>query len=165
MINNARQSAGKTMKLISDEYLIGFIEGEGCFYASIVPSKETTFGWQVIHFFKVSQNPCGKNVLLKLQQRLGCGYLKQNAGSLSKDKSLAFVVRNIRDLQDKVVPFLEGKLIIKNEVFSKFKSILDLVHAKKHLTKKGVEQVIELAYSMNTKKRRYKKEKILKSFS
>ena len=52
---------------VSDDYLIGFVEGEGCFYIGIVKSKETITGWQVVYFFKVSQNPSGKIVLEKLK--------------------------------------------------------------------------------------------------
>jgi hypothetical protein len=33
------------------------------FYVGVVPSSETKSGWQVIYFFKVSQNPSGKFVL------------------------------------------------------------------------------------------------------
>jgi len=54
---------------LSDDYLIGFVEGEGMFYIGIVPSKETKSGWQVIYFFKVSQNPVGKTVLEELKKR------------------------------------------------------------------------------------------------
>ena len=35
---------------ISDDYLLGFVEGEGMFYIGIVPSPETKTGWQVIYF-------------------------------------------------------------------------------------------------------------------
>ena len=45
-----------SMKLLSDDYLIGFTEGEGMFYIGIVRSLETKTGWQVIYFLKVSQN-------------------------------------------------------------------------------------------------------------
>jgi len=40
---------------LSDDYLIGFTEGEGMFYVGIVPSKETKTGWQVIFFKSISK--------------------------------------------------------------------------------------------------------------
>ena len=91
--------------VLSDDYFIGFTEGEGMFYIGIVPSKETKSGWQVIYFFKVSQNPSGMKVLENLKDRLDCGYIKMNSQTDKTDKSLAFVVRNLSDLTNKVVPF------------------------------------------------------------
>ncbi len=34
---------------VSDDHLIGFIEGEGMFHIGIVPSPFTKLGWQVIY--------------------------------------------------------------------------------------------------------------------
>lgn len=149
------------MQNISDDYLIGFIEGEGMFYIGIVPSKETKSGWQVIYFFKVSQNPIGKEVLDYLKKRLNCGYLKQNSKTDPTDKSLAFVVRSFNDLKTKVLPFFGKKLIIKKNSFDIFVKVLSLIEQKEHLKKKGMNKIIDLAYSMNTGKRKLTKEYIL----
>jgi hypothetical protein len=163
---NLRLSAGKARfdVTISDDYLVGFVEGEGMFYIGIVPSKETKTGWQVIYFFKVSQNPVGRIVLEQFQKRLSCGYIKQNSQSDTTDKSLAFVVRDLPSLQNKVIPFFENRLLIKRNAFEKFKQVLQIVSQKKHLTKEGITEILEIAYSMNTQKRRVTKEVILLSY-
>lgn len=162
---DARQSAGKAslgiMRKISDDYLVGFVEGEGMFYIGIVPSKETKCGWQVIYFFKVSQNPVGKSVLEYLKIRLNCGYLKQNSKTDHTDRSLAFVVRNFSDLETKVLPFFRDKLIIKKKSFDTFEQVLTLVKQGIHLKKEGLGKIIDLAYLMNTAKRKLTKEYIL----
>jgi hypothetical protein len=164
----ARQSAGKTsfgqMQNITDDYIIGFVEGEGMFYIGIVPSKETKSGWQVIYFFKVSQNPIGREVLGYLKKRLDCGYVKQNSKIDRTDKSLAFVVRNLNDLDIKVLPFFRDKLIIKKKSFNTFEKVLSLVKQGKHLEKEGLEKIIDLAYAMNTGKRKLTKDHILKHY-
>ena len=149
---------------LSDDYLIGFTEGEGMFYIGIVPSKETKTGWQVIYFLKVSQNPIGLKVLNQFKKRLGCGYVKQNSQTDKTDKSLAYVVRDFPSLRDKVIPFFEGKLIIKKQAFEKFKQVLDIVAKKQHLTLAGITQILELAYSMNTQKRKVEKQLILEAY-
>ena len=152
---------------LSDDYLVGFVEGEGTFYIGIVPSKGTSgnkSGWQVIYFFKVSQNPGGKVVLDYLKKRLDCGYLKLNDNKSQKDKSLAFVVRDLQSLKDKVIPFFEGKLVIKRKDFIKFKKVIELVDKKVHLRKEGVKQILDIAYSMNTRKRKVSKEEILRTY-
>ena len=152
------------MLKISDDYFIGFVEGEGMFYIGIVPSKETNSGWQVIYFFKVSQNPIGKVILDSLKKRLDCGYVKQNSKTDLTDKSLALVVRNFNDLKMKVLPFFRGKLIIKRKNFEIFEKVLLLIEKKKHLEKEGLSEIIDLAYSMNTCKRKLTKEYILEHY-
>jgi hypothetical protein len=159
-VGGARQSAGKT----SDDYFVGFVEGEGMFYIGIVPSKETKSGWQVIYFFKVSQNPIGKVVLDALKKRLDCGYIKQNNKNDEIDKSLALVVRNFNDLKYKVLPFFKDKLIIKRKNFNTFEKVLNLVEEGKHLNKEGLSEIIDLAYLMNTGKRKLTKKYILEHY-
>ncbi len=151
---------------VSDDYLIGFAEGEGCFYVGIVPSKETKTGWQVIYYFKVSQNPSGKMVLEYFQNRLGCGYLKANSLTDRTDKSLAFVVRDFKSLRSKVIPFFEGKLVTgKRKDFEKFKRVIEIVGSGAHLERLGMDEILGLAYSMNTRKRKFDRQLILSKFS
>ena len=165
-MSNLRSSAGKAsfQSHISDDYLVGFVEGEGMFYIGIVRSPETKTGWQVIYFFKVSQNPSGRRVLEYFQKRFSCGYVKQNSQKDMTDKSLAYVVRDLPSLRDKIIPFFEGKLHIKQQTFEKFKRVIEIVADKVHLTKEGITEVLEIAYSMNTQKRRVLKEKILQDY-
>ncbi len=149
---------------ISDDYIIGFVEGEGMFYIGIVPSKETKTGWQVVYFFKVSQNPIGLEVLQQLKLRLNCGYIKQNSQTDKTDKSLAFVVRDLPSIRDKVIPFFEGRLFIKQQAFEKFKKVIKFIEEKQHFNLQGMIQILEIAYSMNTQKRRVEKQLILESY-
>lgn len=150
--------------IVSDDYIVGFVEGEGMFYIGIVPSRETKTGWQVIYFFKVSQNPVGREVLSALKDRFGCGYVKENSHSDVTDKSLAYVVRDLEGLRNSVIPFFDNKLIIKKDAFDKFRRVIKLVSEKKHLSYEGIKEISSIAYSMNTKKRKVTIEHILQSY-
>ncbi len=153
--------------LISDDYIAGFVDGEGMFYIGIVKSTGSSrnkSGWQVIYFFKVSQNPNGKFVLDQIKKRLQCGYIKENSKSDPTDKSLAFVVRDLPSIRDKVVTFFQDKLVVKRKTLRKFSKVIELVDQGKHLEKDGMKQILDIAYSMNTKKRKVSKDKILSSF-
>lgn len=149
---------------LSDDYIVGFVEGEGMFYIGIVPSRETKSGWQVIYFFKVSQNPSGKEVLAYFKRKFRCGYVKQNSKIDTSDNSLAYVVRDFKSLRDIVIPFFDHRLVIKKEAFEKFKKVMELVGKKEHFTLKGMNKILDIAYSMNTGKRRVSKENILKDY-
>lgn len=150
---------------VTDDYIVGFTEGEGMFYVGIVPSKETKTGWQVIYFFKVSQNPVGEEVLLALKNRFRCGYIKKNGNLTSKDKSLAYVVRDLNGLKNSIIPFFDGKLIIKRNAFLKFKQVIELVVDKKHFSLEGMQTITKIAYSMNTQKRKVAVEQILQAYN
>lgn len=169
LTGEARLSAGKTsFKMsfkVSDDYLVGFTEGEGMFYIGIVPSRETKTGWQVIYFLKVSQNPKGKIILDYFLKRLDCGYLKANSLKDQTDKSLAYVVRDLPSIKDKVIPFFEGKLVIKKQAFEQFKRVIEIVSKKRHLTREGIKEILDIAYLMNSQKRKVTKEQILKSYT
>ncbi len=151
--------------IVSDEYLYGFIDGEGCFYIGIVPSKDTISKWQVIAFFKVSQNPQGKVILDFLKKKLQAGYVKPNDKSDSPDKSLAFVVRDFDSLIHKVIPYIDGKLVIKKNEFNKFKQVLNIIESKQHLNINGLSTIIDIAYSMNTKLRKIPKDFLITDIS
>lgn len=150
---------------LSDDYFVGFVEGEGCFYIGVVKSPETKSGWQVIYFFKVSQNPSGRMVLEGLKKRLNCGYIKQNSRTDTTDKSLAYVVRDLPSLVDKVIPFFKKKLVTqKAQDYDKFVKVLEIVSSNQHLNKEGMRKILDLAYSMNTTKRKVTKTQILEDF-
>ena len=139
---------------VSDDYLFGLIDGEGMFHVGIVPSPFTRLGWQVIYLFKVAQNPIGEPVLRSLEERLGCGTISPNAKAGSKDRTLKYVVRDLESLTDRVIPFCDGKLVVKREALEAFKKVLAKVRDGDHLTANGLLQIVDIAYAMNTKVRR-----------
>lgn len=83
---------------------------------------------------------------------------------LSKDKSLAYVVRDLNSLKNSIIPFFNDKLIIKKEAFLKFKQVIELVSNKKHFTLEGMQTITKIAYSMNTQKRKIAVEQILQAY-
>ncbi len=139
---------------VSDDYLFGLIDGEGAFHVGIVPSQFTRLGWQVIYLFKVAQNPIGEPVLRALQERLGCGTISPNARAEARDRTLKYVVRDFENLTQKVVPFCDGRLVVKREALDALKDVLDRVRGGEHLTARGLLEIVDIAYAMNTRVRR-----------
>ena len=139
---------------VSDEYLAGFIDGEGMFHVGVVPSRYTRLGWQVIYLFKVAQNPIGEPVLRGLQARLGCGTITPNARAGSRDRTLKYVVRSFADLTDRVIPFCRGRVVVKQAALQSFEDVLQRVRAGRHLAADGLLEIVDIAYAMNTGIRR-----------
>ena len=67
---------------------------------------------------------------------------------------MKYVVRDFESLVGKVVPFCEGRLVVKREPFESLKDVLRRVSDREHLTQSGLLQIVDIAYAMNTKARR-----------
>ena len=143
-------------------YVSGFVDGEGCFCVSFVPSKRHRFGWEVRPSFSVSQNGDRAELLYKLQQYWGCGYIRPDRS----DKTLKFEVRKIDDLIEKVLPHFEAVPLLSSRQrdVSLFDQICRLVFQKRHLESDGLIDIVNLAKQMNPSgKRKYSASEILNS--
>jgi hypothetical protein len=157
-----------TRKNVSDEYLAGFTDGEGCFYVGFSKRDDLPLKWQVITEFHVSQNPGGKNLLEVFRQRLDCGYLKLNHPKSLKDKSWVLIVKNRRELTEKIIPFFKKNPLytVKQQDFVIFTKVLDIIEQGKHLSKDGFKEIIELVFSsQKITNKRYSKEILISSAS
>lgn len=156
------QQAAK--KEITNEYLSGFTDGEGCFYVGFGRREDLPLKWQIITDFHVSQNPGGKNVLEAFRKRLSCGYLKENHPKNPKDRSWVFIVKDRKELKEKVIPFfIKHPLHTSKQIdFEIFIQVLKIVEEKKHLHKEGFQKIVELVFA--TKRltnKRYSRQQLL----
>ena len=143
-------------------YISGFVDGEGCFCVSFQPSKRHRFGWEVRPSFSVSQNADRAQLLYKLQELWGCGFIRPDRS----DKTLKFEVRNVHDLVEKVLPHFRAYPLVssKQADIERFDQICRLVNDDQHLDRKGLEEIVRLATEMNPSgKRKYSADEILNS--
>ena len=133
------------MKLQS-QWITGFVDGEGCFYVGINPHKEMTTGYQVLPEFTVVQHERDVQVLHALKSYFGCGVVRVNHGD-----RMAFRVRGKEHLLECIVPFFEKhQLKTKKGVdFKKFRRILLMMKAGRHLTSEGIDEIRAIAEKMN----------------
>jgi hypothetical protein len=128
------------------QWIVGFVDGEGCFHVGINPHKEMSVGYQVLPEFTVVQHERDVQVLYALKSYFGCGVVRKN-----HDTRMAYRVRGADHLREKIVPFfmkhpLKSK---KNADFLKFRDVLLLMERDAHLTKDGVEKIRAIASAMN----------------
>ena len=154
------------IRSISNEYLTGFVEGEGCFYVGFGKREDLPLGWQIITEFHLSQNPGGKNILEAFSKRLGCGYLKLNHPGSQKDKTWVLIIKNRKDLNEKLIPFFEINRLqtTKFEDYKIFKNTLKIIETNKHLSFEGFKKIVDQVFSSKREtNKRYTKEDILRS--
>ena len=170
MLSNNALSADNqqaTRKEVTNEYLAGFTDGEGCFYVGFSKRNDLPLKWQVITEFHVSQNPSGKNLLEVFMKRLDCGYLKPNHAKNIKDRSWVYIIKNRKDLKNKLIPFFKKNPLYtgKQQDLIIFINVLEIIEQGRHLQKQGLKEIVDLVFSTISTSRitnkRYSKDTIL----
>jgi len=138
---------------ITSYYITGFVDGEGCFSITIQRRKSLRLGIQVIAEFHISQHQNRTEVLEAIKEKFECGYIKPNDRNNPRDLTSVYVVRNLKDLHDKIIPFFERFPFVssKQQDFEKFKKVVGLMTKGAHLKKDGLIKILKLAFSMNAK--------------
>jgi hypothetical protein len=147
-------------RLVSNDYLAGFADGEGTFYIGFSYRKDLPLKWQILTEFHVSQNPGGRNVLESFKKVLKCGYLKPNHAKNPKDKSWIFIVKNKNDLEEKVIPYFKKHQLhtSKQLDFELFSQVIKDMRSGKHLNKNGFVKIVNYIFNNEGKNhRRYDK--------
>jgi hypothetical protein len=131
---------------LDPHWVVGFVDGEGCFHIGINPHAEMKAGHQVLPEFTVVQHERDAQVLHALKAFFGCGVVRVNHGS-----RLAYRVRSLEHLRERIVPFfLSHPLKTKKNVdFLKFRDVILLMERGDHLTPEGVEKIRNIAAVMN----------------
>ena len=131
---------------IEAQWVVGFVDGEGCFHVSINPHAEMSLGYQVLPEFTVVQHERDIQILHALKAYFGCGVVRKNHGD-----RMAYRVRGKEHLLEKIVPFfMKHPLKTKKNVeFLKFRDVLLLMEKNAHLTADGVERIRAIAAEMN----------------
>jgi hypothetical protein len=131
---------------LSPDWLVGFIDGEGCFHIGISKHPELKFGYQILPELTVVQHKSDISLLHSIRTIMRCGVVRKNHGD-----RYCWRVRSLDNLSNVIVPFFEKhKLKSKKGVeFRKFARVVHLMQDKKHLTREGFEKIIKIASSMN----------------
>lgn len=144
------------------EYISGYVDGEGCFSVSFSKRKKIKIGWETKPSFSVSQNENRAQVLFLIQKLFGCGFIRRDYS----DKTLKYEVRSLNDLIEKIIPHFEKHPLIskKKNDFNKFKQICFFMERNFHKDKKGLKKIINYAFQMNPSgKRKYTKAEMQKA--
>src|ERR1700721_955437 len=88
-------------------WIVGFVDGEGCFSISILKKVTAKSGFQVFPEFVVTQGAKSLDVLEKLQSFFQCGKIYENRRADNHRENLyRYCVGSSSDIQDKKIPFL-----------------------------------------------------------
>ena len=158
-------------RLIRLGWVVGFVDGEGCFSVSFVRQSDRTgrrgyrLGYQVAPRFVVSQGASSVNCLEELEEFFKVGRVYSNhRHDNHREHMWQYVVANRRDLLETVVPFFEEHPLhtAKRSDFEKFALVLRMMEAELHLTPRGLADIAEISETMNRRTPRTEMIRILR---
>ena len=132
---------------LNAQWIVGFVDGEGCFHIGMNKNQEMKLGVQVLPELTVVQDEIDQQVLYALKDYFGCGVVRKNHGT-----RLCYRVRGQENLLDKILPFFEKhQLKTRKRVdFAKFRKVVLLMQKGEHLKPDGLEKIRQIKTTMNS---------------
>ena len=131
---------------LNPDWVVGFVDGEGCFFVGIQRNPTVKIGYQVIPEFRVVQHGRDLDVLHALKKFFGFGRVCRN-----HDERFEYRVRRIENLREIARFFSEHSLKTKKRIDArKFGDVLRMMEDGRHLTNLGLREIAKQAASMNT---------------
>ncbi len=133
---------------LNSQWIVGFVDGEGCFYVGVIKNKTMTNGYQIQPEFTVVQHKRDIQLLHALKAYFNCGSVTVNHGDRYQWR-----VKNLDNFVNIIIPFFEKhKLKGKRGIeFQRFREICLLMKSGYHLTPDGFEICIEKAKNLRVK--------------
>jgi LAGLIDADG endonuclease len=146
MMSDNPIGAGHQQESLSPEWVVGFVDGEGCFYVGVNRQPTMKVGWQVLPEFRVVQHQRDVALLEQLREFFGCGQITVNHGDRKELR-----IRGLTELSERVVPFFRAHQLrtVKRSSFDCFAEVLILMQRGDHLHPEGLARIRELAGRMN----------------
>jgi hypothetical protein len=154
----AGNQQGRPQGSLHPDYIVGFVDGEGCFSVSIRPHPTVKYGSRCVigPVFQIYQHRDNLKVLEELRDYFGCGRITSKGPN---SDVMTYAVSGKKDLATAIIPFFEKHPLRtdKQSDFEKFRDIVLAMNRKEHRTDDGFRKIVQLAFSMNKrgKQRRY----------
>ncbi len=145
----------RTLPTVSNEYVVGLTDGEGCFYVNVGKSSSYRAGYRIQLHFHLKMQERDRELLEKVRNTIGCGEVYfQKEQRANHCQCYRYTVGSERDIQEIVIPFFKKyplQSASKGASFAIFCQIAALVKEHRHLTSEGIEAIRLLKAQMNQK--------------
>lgn len=133
-------------KAIEPLWLAGFTSGEGSFMVRTLNSPGRMLDTKVQLEYNLTQHMRDEQLIRNIAEFFNCGSVYLNRDTY------VYRVLKLSDIVEKIIPFFQKYLVlgVKSQDFQDFIKVAELMKAKKHLTKQGVEQIKEIKAGMNS---------------
>src|SRR3989344_3528684 len=146
---------GRTKPIVTNEYIVGLTDGEGCFHVNMANYPTYRSGVRVQMHFHIKMQEKDRPLLEKIKNTLECGEVYfQKEKRANHCQCYRYSVSSNKEILDTIIPFfLKHPLqsVSKRESFNAFVRIARFVKRNEHLTKEGIEKIRLLKSLMNRK--------------
>ena len=129
----------------------GLVDSEGGFFISISKNVKSFTGFSIKLEFKVTQKSHSEDILNDIKEYFGCGNVVIDNRKTDTKK---YQISALSEILNIIIPHFDNYpcLTSKNLNFKDWKKISLNMYEKKHLTKKGLEEIIYISSNMNKKR-------------
>ena len=176
MSKKVSRAENQQERLIKIGWIVGFVDGEGCFSLGFVKQsnrqekdrvrKGYKTGCQVFYEFAVTQGESSLESLQALKDFFGVGALYENKRyDNHKEHLQRYVVRRREDLLNVIIPFFQKYQLqtSKRKNFELFVQGMKEIEKKNHLTTDGIIKIAQMCEKMNHRKDKSELIKILRN--
>ena len=178
MSKKATRAENQQERLIKTGWVVGFVDGEGCFSLGFVKQSDRKeehrtrkgyrTGYQVFYEFAVTQGESSLQSLQMLKDFFGVGALYQNKRyDNHKENLYRYVVRKREDLVRVIIPFFQKYPLrtAKHKNFELFAKGIKEIEKGNHLTTKGIIRIALMTQRMNHKRDKSELIRILRDYT
>jgi hypothetical protein len=133
-------------------YIVGLVDGEGCFSISVKKQDDTKFGWVIDPVFHVTQRREHHQILEILKAVFKCGRITPKSGQ--EDAVLQYIVDARKHLVEKIVPFFKKhKPIVKWKEFEIFAEVVEALEKGEHKNASSFKKLIMQVYKASDERK------------
>ena len=134
--------------IINPFYMSGFSDAEASFVIAITDRSYLNIGGGVSAIFKIELHSKDLPLLNQIKSFF------KDVGNINEHKTrnnVAYTVNSVKDLNNIIIPHFENYPLIskKRADFILFKSAVELIYKKEHLTNEGINNIVAIKASMN----------------
>ena len=131
--------------ILNPYYVTGFTDAEGCFLINIQKRSSLMLGYSISLSFKIKLHLKDKQLLERIFNFFNVGRIY-----IRKDGYIEYIVNSMKDMEVIVNHFNNYPLITqKLSDYKIFNLVFGLIKQKKHLKKKGFQEILSLKASFN----------------
>lgn len=136
---------------LNPNYIVGFVDGEGCFCVSISKNKTLKRRVEVRPLFEIELRADDRPILERIQTTLGCGRIYHlDYERYGWSPHAKYKVSSAKELADKILPFFRKHPLqaAKAKNFEIFAKVVEMVVKKEHLSYGGFQKILKLRNKM-----------------
>lgn len=145
--NNVFGADNQQERLKMSGWIVGFVDGEGCFSVSVFKNHTTRSGYQVMPEFVITQGQKSISSLEEIKNFFGCGsiYINRRYDN-HREHIYRYCVRSLKDLRQIIIPFFQANQLKthKRKDFELFCQVVEMVYNQEHLKAEGLKRILNL---------------------